>query len=67
MHSCSSVFSLVLPQVVNPYQDSETEMSQIHLNIEKVFSQLNKLDEPSAPGSDGVNPKLLKSCAVTQS
>ena len=63
----SSVFSPVLPQVVNPHQESEKEMSQIHLTIDKVFSLLNKLNESSAPGSDGVNPKLLKSCAVTLS
>ena len=67
VRSFSSVFSPVLPQVVNPHQESDTEMSQIHLTIDKVFSQLNKLDESSAPGSDGVNPKLLKSCAVTLS
>ena len=67
MRSFSSVFSLVLPQVVNPHQESETEMSQIHLTIDKVFFQPNKLDESFAPGSDGVNPKQLKSSAVTLS
>ena len=67
MRSFSSVFSPVLPQIENPHQESETEVIQIHLTIDKVFSQLNKLDESSAPGSDGVNPKLLKTCAVTLS
>ena len=65
--SFSSVFSPVLTQKVNPYLKRETEMSQLHLTIDKVFSQLNKKDESSAPGSDGINPKLLKSCAVTLS
>ena len=67
VRSFSSVFSPVLPQVVNPYQESEAEMSQIHLTIDTVFSQLNKLHGSSASGSDGVNPKLFKSCAVTLS
>ena len=58
VRSLSSVFSPVLLQVVNLYQESETEM-------DKAFSQLSKLDKSSAPGNDGVNPKLLKSCAVT--
>ena len=61
VRSFKSVFSLVLPQVVNPLQESETEMSKKHL------TQLNTFNESSAPGSDGVNPKLLKSCAVTLS
>ena len=63
----NSVLSPVLHQVVNPHQETGTEMSQIHLTIDKVFSQFIKLDESSAPGSDSVNPKLLKSYAVTQS
>ena len=42
-------------------------MSHIHLTLDQVFSQLNKLDESSALGSNGVNPKLLKSSAVTLS
>ena len=63
--SFSSVFSPVLPQVVNPHQESETEMSSIHLIIDKVFSRLKILDESSAPGSNGIHPKLLKSCAAT--
>ena len=52
---------------MNPHQEGEFEMSQIDLTKDKVFSQLNKLDESFAPGSDGVNPKLLKSCADTLS
>ena len=51
VRSFSSVFPPVLPQVLNPHEERETEMSQIH----------------SAPGSDGVSPKLLKSCDVTLS
>ena len=50
VRSFSSVFSPVLPQVVNPHQESDTEMSQIHLTIDKVYSQLNKLDESSVLG-----------------
>ena len=42
-------------------------MNQIYPTIDKVISQLNKLDGSSAPGIDGVNPKLLKFCAVTLS
>ena len=42
-------------------------MSQIHLNIDKAFSQLNSLDESSAPRRECDNPKLLKSSAVTLS
>ena len=67
VRSFSSVLSPVLPQVVNPHQESENDMSQIHLTVNKMFSQLNNLDESSAPGSDGVNLKLLKSRAVTLS
>ena len=67
VRSFSSVFSTVLPQVIIPHQESETEMRKIRLTIEKVFFQLNKLDETSAPGSDGVNHKLLKSCVATLS
>ena len=52
---------------MNLHQESETEMSQTHLTIDKVFSQLNKIDESSAPGSEGVKRKLLKFCAVTLS
>ena len=59
MRSFSSMFSPVLPQVVNPHQVSETRG--------KVFSQLIKLEESSAPGNAGFNPKLLKICAVTLS
>ena len=67
VRSIRSVFLPVLPQVLNPNQESETEMSQLHLTLYKVFSQLNNLDESSAPGSDDVNHKLFKSCAVTLS
>ena len=42
VHSFRSVFSPVLPLEVNPHQESETEMRQIHLSIDEVFSQLNK-------------------------
>ena len=67
VRSFNSVFSLVLPQEMNPQQEIETEMSQIHLTIDQVLSQLNKLDEFSARGSDGVNSKMFKSCAFTLS
>ena len=58
---------IFLSQVANPHQESETEKNQILLTIDKVLSQLNILDESSAPGSDCVKPKLLKSCAVALS
>ena len=67
VRNSSSVFSPVSPQVENSHQESETEVRQINLTMDKVFSQRNKLDESSAPGSDGVYPKLLKSCAATLS
>ena len=55
--SFSSVFSPVLAQVVNSNLESETEM----------FSQFIKLKEAPAPGSEGADPKMLKTCAVTLS
>ena len=67
VRSFNSVFSPVLPQVVNLYQESRTELRQMHLTIDKVFSHLNKLDKSSAPKSDRVKPKLLKSYAATLS
>ena len=45
VRSFSSVFSPVMSQVVNPHQESETKMRQIHLAMDKVSSQLNKLHE----------------------
>ena len=56
--SYSLVLSPVFPQVMT---------NNLHLIKDKVFSQLIKLDKSSAPGSGGVNPKLIKSCAVTVS
>ena len=44
VRSFSSAFSSVLPQVVNPHQESKTERSQIHMTLDKVISQHIKLD-----------------------
>ena len=65
VRSFSSLFSPVLPQVVYPHQESESEMSPIHLSIDKVFSQLIRIHESSAPGSDSVDRKRLKSCVAS--
>ena len=59
----ASVFRIDGPGTVEEHQRSDAEMDPLRLTYDAVLDVLSRLDTSSAPGPDGVHPKLLRECA----
>ena len=60
----TSVFEIHVPPASASSQGFDGMLTNIEINMEKVYSVLTKLDVGSAMDPDSINLKLLRECAM---